>query len=114
MSLRLLLHSLPLSLLLLRCAGWLVPGRERAEWLAEWRAEVWHVWHLGDREAEVTDLCLGAFQHAFWLRWHSPRSLSRIILRTGFASRCSFSLAVWTAVGFVVFLSLPGARKAMS
>ena len=29
MSLRLLLHSLPVSLFLLRCAGWLVPGRDK-------------------------------------------------------------------------------------
>ena len=41
--------------------------------------------------AQVTDLCLGAFQDAFWLRWYNPRSLPRRILRTGSASRCSFS-----------------------
>ena len=91
-----------------------MPGRERAEWLAEWRAEVWHVWHLQGRKAQVTDLCLGAFQDAFWLRWYNPRSLPRRILRTGSASRCSFFLAGWTAISFVVCLSLPGARKAMS
>jgi hypothetical protein len=113
MSLRLLLRSLPVSLFLLRCASWLVPGRERAEWLAEWRAEVWHVWHLQDRNVQVTDLALGAFQDAFWLRWYSSRSLPRNILRTGSASRCSVSLAVWTAISFLVCLSLPGARKAM-
>ena len=44
MSLRLLLSSLPECFFLLRCAAWLVPGKERADWLAEWRAEVWHVW----------------------------------------------------------------------
>ena len=93
MSLQLLLRSLPVSLFLLRCAGWLVPGRERTEWLAEWRAEVWHVWHLQDRNAQVTDLCLGAFQDAFWLRWYNPRSLPRRILRTGSASRCSLFLS---------------------
>ena len=64
--------------------------------------------------AQVTDLCLGAFQDAFWLRWYNPRSLPRRILRTGSASRCSVSLAVWTAISFVICLSLPGARKAMS
>jgi hypothetical protein len=114
MSFQLLLRSLPVSLFLLRCASWLVPGRERAEWLAEWRAEVWHVWHLQDRNAQVTDLCLGAFQDAFWLRWYNQRSVPRRILRTGSASRCSLSLAVWTAISIVVCLSLPGARKAMT
>src|SRR5277367_2351694 len=114
MSLPLLLRSLPVSLLLLRCASWLVPGRERAEWLAEWRAEVWHVWHLRDHNAQVSDLCLGAFQDAFWLRWYNQRSIPRRILRTGSASRCSVSIAAWAAISFVIFLSLPGARKAMS
>src|ERR1700742_585677 len=114
MNLRLLLSSLPECLFLLRCAAWLVPGRERAEWLAEWRAEVWHVWDSYGRSSQVTDLCLGAFQDAFWLRWYSPRSIPRRILRTGSASRCSAVLAAWTAISFVVFLSLPGARKAMS
>ena len=113
MSLRLLLRSLPACFILLRCAAWLAPGRERAEWLAEWRAEVWHVWDSYGRSSQVTDLCLGAFQDAFWLRWYSPRSLPRRILRTGSASRCSAWLAGWTAISFAICLSLPGARKAM-
>jgi hypothetical protein len=114
MSLRLLLRSLPACLFLVRCASWLAPGRERGEWLAEWRAEVWHVWHSYGRSSQVADLCLGAFQDAFWLRWYSPRSIPRRLLRTGSASRCSASLAIWTAISFGICLSLPGARKAMS
>jgi hypothetical protein len=114
MSLRLLLSSLPECFFLLRCAAWLVPIRERADWLAEWRAEVWHAWDSYGRSSQVTDLCLGAFQDAFWLRWYSPRSLPRRMLRTGSASRCSAWLAGWTAISFVIFLFLPGARKAMS
>jgi hypothetical protein len=114
MNLCLLLRSLPACFFLLRCAASLVPGRERAEWLAEWRAEVWHVWDSYGRSSQVTDLCLGAFQDAFWLRWHSPRSISRRILRTGSASRCSAWLTGWTAISFAICLSLPGARKAMS
>lgn len=114
MSLLRLLSSLPVLLFLLRCAALLVPGRERVEWLAEWRAEVWHVWHLQDHNAQVMDLCLGAFQDAFWLRWYNQRSIPRQTLRSGSASRCSVFLAAWTAISFVIFLSLPGARKAMS
>src|SRR5579859_5490051 len=112
MSLRLLLRSLPACFFLLRCAASLVPARERAEWLAEWRAEVWHVWDSYGR-SQVTDLCLGAFQDAFWLRWYSPRSISRRILRSGSASRYSAWLAGWTAIGLVICLSLPGAREAL-
>ena len=114
MSLSLLLRSLPACFFLLRCAACLAPGRERAEWLAEWRAEVWHVWDSYGRSAQVTDLCLGAFQDAFWLRWYSPRSIARRMLRAGSASRCSAWLAGWTAIVFVTCLFLPGARKAMS
>jgi hypothetical protein len=36
------------------------------------------------------------------------------VLRTGSASRCSAWLSGCTAISFVIFLSLPGARKAMS
>jgi len=28
---------------ILQCASWLVPNRQRAEWTAEWRAELWYV-----------------------------------------------------------------------
>ena len=38
-----LLESLPICRLLLRSASLLVPGRSRADWLAEWEAELWHV-----------------------------------------------------------------------
>ena len=48
------------------------------------------------------------------MRWYSPRSLPRRMLRTGSASRCSALLAGWTAISFAIFLSLPGARKAMT
>ena len=81
MNLRLLLRSLPSSLLILRSAAWLVPAQERVEWLAEWQAELWHVWHARDSKSrgrfqgssEVTDFCLGAFRDACWLRWNNPR-----------------------------------------
>jgi hypothetical protein len=121
MNLRLLLHSLPLSLFILRCAAWMVPGRERAEWLAEWQAELWHVWRSYSCKSrgrfrgrqEVTDFCLGAFHDAFWLRWSNPRSIPRRVFRIGSPSRCSLSLAMWAAISLVICLSLPGARKAI-
>jgi hypothetical protein len=121
MNLRLLLRSLPVSVFILRCAARLVPGRERAEWLAEWEAELWHVWHAYSRKSrecfrggqEVTDFCLGAFHDAFWLRWSNPRSIPRRAFRTGSASRCSLCLAMWTAISLLVCLLLPGANKAI-
>jgi hypothetical protein len=119
MKLRLPLYSLPVFLFILRCAAWLVPGRERAEWLAEWRAELWHVWHsyhasgCVQGNAEVTDFCLGAFQDAFWLRWNNPRSIPRRVLRMGSPSRCAFLLAVGTAASLLICLCLPGAGRAI-
>jgi hypothetical protein len=111
MNIRLWFRSLPASLFILRCASWLVPGRERTEWLAEWQAELWHVWHSSHRDAAC--FCLGAFPDAFWLRWSDPRSLPRRFLRVGSATRCSLSLAMWTAISLLLCLGLPGARKAI-
>ncbi len=117
MNIRLLLRSLPVSLFILRCAAWLVPVAERAEWLAEWQAELWHVWHLHRRlprrGQDATDFCLGAFQDAFWLRWNNPQSIPRRILRAGSASRCSFCLAIWAGASLCLCLFLPGAHRAI-
>jgi len=119
MKLSLLLHSLPVSLFILRCAALLAPGRERAEWLAEWRAELWHVRDscharscFHGNEA-VTAFCLGAFQDAFWLRWNNPRTMPRHVCRIGSPSRCALSLAAWTAASLLICLCLPGARRAI-
>ena len=116
MNIRLILRSLPACLFILRCAAWLVPIAERAEWLAEWQAELWHVWHLSRRRPrrgqDATDFCLGAFQDAFWLRWNNPQSIPRRILRAGSASRCSFCLAIWAGASLCMCLFLPGARRA--
>ena len=45
----------------------LVPKEQRAEWLAEWRGELWHV------KAGAAIFCLGSFRDAAWLRRNSPR-----------------------------------------
>lgn len=47
---------------ILRNAALLVPASARAEWLAEWSAELWYV----DRDA--TAFCLGSFRDALSLR----------------------------------------------
>jgi hypothetical protein len=47
---------------ILQNAALLVPAAERAEWLAEWRAELWYVEH------DATAFCLGSFRDALWLR----------------------------------------------
>jgi hypothetical protein len=121
MSLSFLPDSLPALQLLLRCAAWIVPSHERAEWLAEWQGELWHAWHMHGREGPscssggraATVFCLGAFSDALWLRRNNRRSRSRRLFRTGSASRCSILLGTWTAVSLLLCLLLPGARKAI-
>ena len=46
MRMRGLPHSLFVCTGILKVAAILVPGKARAEWLEEWRAELWHVWHV--------------------------------------------------------------------
>jgi len=50
---------------ILRNAALLVPAAARAEWLAEWRAELWYVEH------DATAFCFGSFRDALWLRLKS-------------------------------------------
>ena len=57
---------------ILRAASLLAPHSERAEWLLEWRSELWYV-----PECEATMFCLGAFRDALWVRQNHlrPRNL---------------------------------------
>lgn len=103
----------------LRTASFLIPRRQRAEWLKEWRAELWHVrqargaedeirWQA---EQEVADFCFGAFQDALCLR-RDLRSVLPARQHLSSAARCilflvSIALATWS-----IFMFLPGARIA--
>jgi hypothetical protein len=93
----------PRHLAILRAAAWLVPGPQRAEWFAEWRAELWYV------KQHATLFCLGAFRDAFWLRRNSP---APDVCRTfGLESplRCVLLLAALAAVSLFFALRLPWA-----
>lgn len=83
--------ALPLAIL--RTAAFLVPRRKRAEWLTEWRSELWYV-----RGPQVS-FCLGAFRDALWLRRNTaPRPLSPL--------RCCLILAMLAAASISVALPL--------
>jgi hypothetical protein len=56
-------------LAILQSACLLVPRGQRAEWFAEWKAELEYV--RQNAEAAATSFCLGAFRDAFWLRRNS-------------------------------------------
>lgn len=60
-----------IHLLLLRSVAWIVPGKQRSDWLAEWRAELWYIRRTSARQA--TGFCLGALRDALWMRRNHPR-----------------------------------------
>ena len=62
-----------IHLAILQIASYLVPGEQRAEWLAEWKAEVWYVRRSG--AWQTTGFCLGAFRDALWLRRNSAQQV---------------------------------------
>ncbi len=109
-------------LVLLRCASLLVPAKQRAEWLREWDAELWHVQRAcapsrgitWAAEREVTAFCLGAFQDACCLaRQMRPRNMPRAALR-GSPVQCILWLAGLLAASSVLALLLPGVRAERS
>lgn len=105
------------QLALLLVASLVVPAIRRADWLEEWRAELWHVRHVcapmraasWHAEREVTSFCLGAFQDALCLRRHALRNESSATLR-GSAGHCIFWLAAALALSCTVALLLPRVR----
>jgi len=86
-------------LAILRAAALLVPRAERADWLAEWKSELWYV--LGARPREATGFCLGAFPDAFWLRRNSARLDARRIFRLESPLQCVIVLAVLAGASFL-------------
>jgi hypothetical protein len=118
MNIRKVLHSIPVSHFILHVASLLVPRQGRAEWLAEWKAELWQVCRARGRDVqEPTAFCMGAFQDAFWLRRNQPRavehSIRRSAFRIGSASRCGFSLLVLAATSLLICFCFAGTRKAL-
>ncbi|MGH9629037.1 MAG: hypothetical protein ACRD7E_11990 [Bryobacteraceae bacterium] len=100
---------------ILRGAALLVPNRQRAEWLAEWTAELWYIRRSVSRESSAgamgaTAFCLGAFQDAFWLRCNSPSA--NVWRKAGLESPvwCILFLAVLAAGSLFFAFQLPGAR----
>ena len=111
-----LTHTIHLGLL--HAAALLVPGCERAEWLREWRAELWHAraeriptgaasWR-GERE--MTAFCLGAFRDALSLRHNALPGGKRALRAAGSPMQCLFWMAAVLCAGFAASLLLPGVR----
>ena len=104
---------------ILHTAAWLVPAVQRREWLAEWKAELWHVCDSCERKQEgcpddmqqATMFCLGAFKDAFWLRREHPASTFSEIFQMGSPSRCIALLVGLATITVLLAGFLPGVRK---
>jgi hypothetical protein len=95
------ISSASLHLAILRSAALVVPGPQRAEWFAEWRAELWYV------KQSPTIFCLGAFRDAFWLRRNSPRPNASHTFGFDSPLRCVLFLTVLAEVSLFFAFRLP-------
>lgn len=91
-----------LHLAIIQTAALLVPAPERAEWLAEWRAELWYV------NRRATAFCLGSICDALWMSRNSPAPTAR--RRFGLESplKCVKLLAGLTALSALLAFGLHG------
>jgi len=92
---------------LLRAASRFAPAGQRAEWLADWRAELWYI-----PRRSATRFCLGAFRDAMWLRRNdtAPREGAGCRLESPLA--CIAFLSAIAAVSTLAGLLVCGARRA--
>ncbi|SPF39832.1 conserved membrane hypothetical protein [Candidatus Sulfopaludibacter sp. SbA4] len=100
------MNSAWLQRTILRAASFLAPGDQRAEWLEEWRSELWYVPRRG-----ATRFCLGAFRDALWLRRNnlSPAKPIQACLESPLG--CLAFLAACAAVSSLIVALLPAPRR---
>ncbi|GGG92413.1 hypothetical protein [Silvibacterium dinghuense] len=103
---------------LLRAVSWLVPAPDRADWHAEWSAELWHVTRSpnSDTETGTTPLAFvrGAIPDALCLRRETPPSAEEPSPRASAGPRrCLAALALCGGFLLVLALALPGSRHAL-
>ncbi len=122
MRMRGLAHSLFVCTGILKIAATLVPRKARAEWLEEWRAELWHVWRICNQNdgpaalhqrKEITAFSLGAFKDALWLRKNHPSSATRQWFRPGTPSRCIAAFLVVAAASLLIAYGRPSVWNVM-
>jgi hypothetical protein len=106
---------LSLEVIILRSAALLAPHWRRADWLAEWRSELWYVLQTCNREKrrswwnrEAVFFCVGAFRDAAWLRRHNinPEPRERLWLQSPVG--CVLFLAVLAGGATTLFFRSPG------
>jgi hypothetical protein len=91
-----------LHIAILRNAALLVPALERAEWFAEWKAELWYV------KRGATTFCLGSFRDALWLRSNSFSARRMFSLESPL--RCVLLLATLALLNYMFAFGLPSRK----
>ena len=91
-----------LHLAIIQTAALLVPAPDRAEWLAEWRAELWYV------NRRATAFCLGSICDALWMNRNTPAPIVRRWFRLESPVKCVMFLAGLTALSVLLAFALPG------
>ncbi len=86
---------------ILRAASFLTPAGQRAEWLEEWRAELWYV-----PRRDAMRFCLGAFSDAWWLRRNGGPADKKACNGLESPVRCLAILASLSALGILVAIGL--------
>jgi len=91
-----------LHIAILRNAALLVPDAERAEWLAEWKAELWYV------ERGATTFCIGSFRDALWLRCSNLSARRTFSVESPL--RCMLLLATLALLSSLFAFGLPSRK----
>jgi hypothetical protein len=89
----------------LQVASLLVPGDQRAEWLEEWRSELWYV-----PRNQATPFALGAFRDAFWLRRNNNAAVKRTGVHLESPLSCLAFLATLAALSIFIVVQLLAPR----
>lgn len=107
----------PFASLIVRSASLVVPGPRRADWTAEWLAELWHVRHVSDAESPLSAtpvaFAAGAVNDAVQLRAQTVRASLVPLLQPGAPARCLLLLAAGSLAALLLCLALPGSRRVL-
>lgn len=87
---------------ILRVASLLAPRDRRAEWVKEWRSELWYV-----PRCQATPFCMGAFRDALWLRRNNPGPVTRTGIGLESPLSCLAFLATLAALSVFIAVHLP-------
>ncbi len=94
-----------LPLVILRTASLLTPTDRRAEWLREWRSELWYI-----PRVEAARFSLGAFPDALWVRRNHVSASRRVVPNLESPLSCLAFLAVVATVCLFIAVLVPGPR----